>query len=178
MVASIILLLLGLCSYSDGRMMFDFQGEYLECGNGLPMLGGDMSKMYVFTDENNTLLLDGVFLYTKDYYSPIKWSVTSEHLERGSWRPGIISKVVPDMCAVILNPLEPWYVVTRTMQQTKCPYLTGHEESFHMLELGNLGINFPHAFAGDWRFYLNVTVTRNGRKVMECLFVEVSVIEE
>ncbi|KAL1376364.1 hypothetical protein pipiens_016933, partial [Culex pipiens pipiens] len=85
----------------------------------------DMSHFLILTQEDGSVTMNGTVRFTKDYESPKRWKVYTERLERGEWHPAIIARDIPNICAVLQMPHEPWYRYTKFMEQKSCPYLAG-----------------------------------------------------
>lgn len=123
--------------------------------------------------------------------------VYSKKLERGEWVSGFFNRVVQNVCPLLQMPTELWYPYTRLLKQKTCPYKAGvridtrkchssenniivkHVENGKPSNIGNFAdyLHLPPSFIGDWRMYYEITTTRNGRRVPECLMMAMTVSE-
>ncbi|XP_058830862.1 uncharacterized protein LOC131689643 isoform X2 [Topomyia yanbarensis] len=159
------------------RMTLDVHENYKQCENGLPLLRIDKGTANISPDENDELVMDGTFSFVRDFYSPVMVSFSTERFERGEWRTGIMSRFIPDICKVWLSPLESWYVLTKALNKTNCPYPAGHNETFHRHPLGNVVVSIPSELAGDWKFFFKFTFTKHGIQENECVMYKVSILD-
>ncbi|KAL9707149.1 hypothetical protein quinque_010667 [Culex quinquefasciatus] len=76
-------------------------------------------------------------------------------------------------------PTELWYPYTRLLKQKTCPYKAGHEEHINNMNIGNFAamLKVPPSFIGEWRMYYEITSTRNGKRVVECMMIPITVSE-
>ncbi|XP_058451975.1 uncharacterized protein LOC131430784 [Malaya genurostris] len=162
----LLVLPLGLIKGKNVLEITDFKQD---CENGLPNIAIDNSELETLENDDGNSILNGMFRFEDDYNDPIAFKAYSERLKHGSWTSGEISRDEPNICPLILNTEEPWYLVTGLMNQTTCPFKAGHSESFSNVVMGDLNMSIPDSFTGDWRINIEITVQRNGEKYTECV---------
>ena len=52
-----------------------------------------------------------------------------------------------------------------------------HKEKFDMVEVGSWGVTLPPSFAGDWKVYIEMWITREGRVDHECSLTPATIYE-
>ncbi|KAL1374066.1 hypothetical protein pipiens_001666 [Culex pipiens pipiens] len=164
-------------SFVLSKVIVDVHETPYECDDTLPLPAADFSGLEFELDEDDVMNFSGTVNVTEDYEAPIGMNLHTEHLERGEWKTGIMSRVVRDFCPVILNRFEAWYPITKTLQQTECPYRKGHIERFDHLKLGTFGVAVPHHLLGEWKVYFEITAKRNGQTVKECIMRRADLID-
>ncbi|KAL9707146.1 hypothetical protein quinque_010664 [Culex quinquefasciatus] len=139
----------------------------------------NMALFSVLPQEDGTMVLNGTVKINKDYGNPTRWRMYSERLEQGKWHPGIVSRDIPNICAVLQVPTEAWYQFTKHLRQKQCPFKAGYTEHVVDLNIGNVASAFdtPPQFIGDWRIYHEITTLRNGRFVKQCYMVPTTISE-
>ncbi|XP_055611663.1 uncharacterized protein LOC129758224 [Uranotaenia lowii] len=157
------------------KVSIDPHEEFVKCDNGMPMFSMDFSGMEIIREEDGTIIADGKVKVLKDFNVPMKIYYYTKKLERGAWNRGLLSRLVPDFCATMNNPVEPWYNVTRHLPP--CPFKAGQEIVLDKMMVGKVWETIPPNFIGEWRFYTEMTTTRGALPETECKLMEVSVVE-
>ncbi|KXJ83893.1 hypothetical protein RP20_CCG027304 [Aedes albopictus] len=75
------------------------------------------------------------------------------------------------------NPLEPGLNKLTAKVETRCPIKAGHKEKFDMVEVGSFGLTLPPSFAGDWKVYVEMWITRDGQVEHECCLTPATIYE-
>ncbi|XP_021702497.1 uncharacterized protein LOC110676929 [Aedes aegypti] len=136
----------------------------------------DFSDVEFSYDDDGYLTVNGNFTFLRDVVAPYPAYIYSERLEQGEWRPAIITKSVPDFCAVIQNPMEVWYPVTRQLNKKNCPYKAGF-----VGRIDNVRYSFPVPitpnFLGEWRVFLEQRDITKETEEYACLVQYFSVID-
>ncbi|XP_038107529.1 uncharacterized protein LOC6033244 [Culex quinquefasciatus] len=151
-----------------GKVLVDVDDEVYECENSLPIAAVLFSNLEYTLDDDKVLTINGRIDITDDYEAPIGLNFSTQHLERGEWRTGVFSSLIKDFCPDILNPMKPWYFVTKTLNQTKCPYKKGHVEIMDDFKYGTYGVPIPFNMLGEWKLFWEISTKRNGQMVKEC----------
>ncbi|XP_055602099.1 uncharacterized protein LOC129750922 [Uranotaenia lowii] len=157
------------------KVIIDPHEEFEECGNGMPMFSMNFSGLEITRKEDGTIFGNGKVKVLKDFNAPMKIFYYTKKLERGSWTRGIFSRLVPDFCATMNNPLELWYNVTRFLPP--CPIKAGQEIVLDNLKVGTVLEVVPPNLLGEWRIYNEMTTTRGLIPQSECKLIEFSVVE-
>lgn len=110
-------------------MIVDVNEEVFNCENSLPNSAVDFSDLEYELDDKDELTLNGQIRVNEDYEAPIGLNFYTRHLEHGKWNVGLFSTMVKDFCPDLLNPTKPWYFITKTLNQTQCPYKKGVRKS-------------------------------------------------
>ncbi|EDS34281.1 conserved hypothetical protein [Culex quinquefasciatus] len=157
----------------------DFDEDIRECGNGMPIPDVDLSQFSILPQDDGTMVVNGTVKIINGFGNPTRWNMYSKRQEQGKWNPGIISRDIPNFCAVLQLQTESWYQFTKHLKQGHCPIKAGYSESFDNLNIGNVASAFeiPAAFIGDWRIYNEITTFRNGRLEKECYMVPATIAE-
>lgn len=111
------------------KVIVDVNEEIFDCENSLPNSAVDFSSLEYELDDKDELTLNGKIRVNEDYESPIGLNFYTRHLEHGKWNVGLFSTMVKDFCPDLLNPMKPWYFITKTLNQTQCPYKKGVRNS-------------------------------------------------
>ncbi|XP_055603702.1 uncharacterized protein LOC129751937 [Uranotaenia lowii] len=139
------------------------------------MFSMDLSQLEIMRREDDSIIADGKVRITKALNAPLKMYYYTKKLERGTWNRGVLSRVVPDFCAAMKHPWEPWYNLTKDMPS--CPFKAGQEIVLDKLLIGKVWETIPPHFLGEWRFYNEMTTPRGGIPESECKMMEVTVQE-
>ncbi|KAL1380216.1 hypothetical protein pipiens_003613 [Culex pipiens pipiens] len=114
------------CPFKAGATLtLEFDEDFRDCDNGLPMPGFDASELQVIPQDDGSVTMNGTIKFTKDYASPTRMKLHSKRLQQGEWKPGMFSREIRDLCPVMQMPTELWYPFTRILQQKTCPYRAG-----------------------------------------------------
>ncbi|XP_062717275.1 uncharacterized protein LOC134292259, partial [Aedes albopictus] len=162
--------------YLQAKYIFDVS-PLTECDNGEPYIAMDMSNFNIVNQEDGGLFYNGSITYREAYRSPWKIKLSSKHLQRGTWQPGIVNKEMDDFCTAIRNPMERFLYKTYEKLEKHCPFEAGYQQNIDMLSIGSFGVIIPPSFAGDWKFYVNMWVPRDGRLDHECFIFPATVYE-
>lgn len=111
-------------------MIVDVNEEIFDCENSLPNSAVDFSGLEYELDDKDELTLNGQIRVNEDYGAPIGLNFYTRHLEHGRWNVGLFSMMVKDFCPDLLNPTKAWYFITKTLNQTQCPYKKGVRDTF------------------------------------------------
>ncbi|XP_058840058.1 uncharacterized protein LOC131695551 [Topomyia yanbarensis] len=164
-----LVLLLAVLGCAQGKNVVDITDYFQDCENGKPLPAIDVSELESLEDDNGNPTLNGKFKIEGDYNDPIKLKVYSKRLKQGTWTNGEISRDIPNLCLLLTSNWEPWYPMSSKMQRKKCPYNAGHVETFDNILMGDMGMDIPDAFSGEWQMYIEATTSRGGEKVTECV---------
>ncbi|EDS45913.1 conserved hypothetical protein [Culex quinquefasciatus] len=154
-----------------------------DCENGMPKFGMDMSDLDTNLDEEGNPTATGKIVFTEEYNDPISVHAYTKRFLHGSWEDGEISRDVTNLCSLLTVPVEPWYPFFSAMKNQGCPFEKGvcyrkkHEEYLENVALGDVPINFPSTFAGEWRMYLEINTSRGGQSVTECMRIAFDIKE-
>ncbi|XP_038110964.1 uncharacterized protein LOC119767162 [Culex quinquefasciatus] len=154
------------------KIIVDVVEEALLCDDRdepLPLPAADFTGLEFELNEDDVMCVSGTVTVREDYEAPLGTYFYTKHLERGQWRPGVFARIVKDFCPDILNPREAWYFITKTLNQTYCPYRKGHVEVLDRLKFGTYGVIVPFHMLGEWKLYFEVTAKRNGQMIKECI---------
>ncbi|XP_039452908.1 uncharacterized protein LOC120431845 [Culex pipiens pallens] len=172
MYFSNVLIIFGtVISLAKGEYVVEFTDYGGDCENGKPMPNVDFSDLETVEDDEGNGFLTGKIVFKSEYNDPIELKVYTERQKQGAWTAGEISRDVLNMCPLLTAPSEPWHLFTSAMKHQECPFPANHEETFDMLPLGDINMQFPDTFAGNWRLFAEVTTPREGVKVTECMRV-------
>ncbi|XP_055643948.1 uncharacterized protein LOC129780068 [Toxorhynchites rutilus septentrionalis] len=171
------LLLFTFGGIAQGKSVVEIDDYFRQCGDGKVIPGVDLSGLESPQDDEGNSLLHGRMVYKKAYNPPIKMKIHTERFKQGSWTSGEISRDVDDICPLLMSRAEPWYIFTSLMKQQECPYEAGHVETFDMAKVGDMGLDIPEHFEGDWKMYVDVTTTRDDKEVTECFMIAFSIKE-
>ncbi|XP_055541378.1 uncharacterized protein LOC129727511 isoform X2 [Wyeomyia smithii] len=174
------LLPLGLLSWflvdlAQAKHVIDVNAYFEDCENGLPLPAVNIDELESLEDEEGNSMLNGNMVFNENYSAPVELKISTERMKQGSWTNGEVNRNIDDICSLLKENIEPWYVMTKLMSD--CPFEAGQVESFDHAVLGDLGLDIPAPFAGDWRLYAEVTSVRNERKVTECVRISFAIKE-
>lgn len=121
----------------------DFDEDIRECGNGMPIPDVDLSQFSILPQDDGTMVVNGTVKIINGFGNPtrvggtswnisskiipasLQWNMYSKRQEQGKWNPGIISRDIPNFCAVLQLQTESWYQFTKHLKQGHCPIKAG-----------------------------------------------------
>ncbi|XP_039451713.2 uncharacterized protein LOC120430681 [Culex pipiens pallens] len=169
----VLTLMIGWIVLVWSKVIVDVNEEVFDCENSLPNSAVDFSGLEYELDDKDELTLNGQICVNEDYEAPIGLNFYTRHLEHGRWNVGLFSMMVKDFCPDLLNPTKPWYFITKTLNQTQCPYKKGHIEILDHMRYGTYGAIIPFNMLGEWKFFFEISAKRNGAMIMECNMLRV-----
>lgn len=85
----------------------------------------DYSNLEIIAESDEDVFLNGSILFLKEIKAPWKALFFLEKFHRDKWNMEMIKKSVPDFCATIQKPSEPWYFITSKFEHKDCPFPAG-----------------------------------------------------
>ncbi|XP_053691069.1 uncharacterized protein LOC128739598 [Sabethes cyaneus] len=174
-ILPLAVLVLFLQELVQAKYVLDVNAYFEDCENGIPLPAVNIDELESLENEEGNSVLNGKIVFNEEYKAPIELRVYSERLKQGSWTTGEISRNVDNICPLLKVDSEPWYVLSSLMSD--CPFKAGQVEHFDHAVLGDLGLDIPEPFAGDWRLYTEIISDRNNEKVVECTRISFAVKE-
>jgi hypothetical protein len=83
----------------------------------------DLSQLEIFIESDTDIYLNGTVKFLQEITSPWKTEVKSDEYVRSEWVPSVVQRKIPDFCAVLHSPIEPWYNFMKDL--TGCPISAG-----------------------------------------------------
>lgn len=85
----------------------------------------DYSELEFITESDTVVYLNGSWTFLEEVSSPWKSVLLTERFVRGQWVLETFQKKIDDFCAVIQDPLAPWYKITSKFEPKHCPFPKG-----------------------------------------------------
>lgn len=85
----------------------------------------DFSELHYIAESDTVVYVNGSWNIMEEVKSPWKTEMYTERFIRGQWVGEAFYKKIDDFCAVIQEPLQPWYKVTRKFKPKNCPFPAG-----------------------------------------------------
>ncbi|XP_035773714.1 uncharacterized protein LOC118456757 [Anopheles albimanus] len=161
------------------KFVVDLHKSFRPCEHTKASFPLDISGLRIFLSEDDEMTFDGTIVVTKDIRPPLGFAFYSQKQEHGEWMPMPYGKRELDLCSVLLSTTDVWHPITSHMNRTRCPFKKHHTEHFHMLKTGLFGFEeYLQEFTGDWRVFVELTLTRVPPLVeVSCIMTELSIVE-
>jgi len=85
----------------------------------------DLSGLELIAESDTQVYLNGSWKFVRDVNGPWESHFYGERYDRNEWSLYVINRHIPDICAVMQNPTEIWYQITKTFEPKTCPYPAG-----------------------------------------------------
>uniref|UniRef100_A0A336LL89 CSON010983 protein n=1 Tax=Culicoides sonorensis TaxID=179676 RepID=A0A336LL89_CULSO len=126
--------------------------------------------------DGKKVYVNGTLKFLQEASGIISINFTTEHLKNGIWMPGDFHYYRADACAYINDPMgQPliYMIVQKAMKQKRCPFKSGHTETFDMYSLTDTPFMIPPQYIGEWRAYSRLY---KNDKLIECFKVQFEVV--
>nr|XP_040240174.2 uncharacterized protein LOC120960207 isoform X2 [Anopheles coluzzii] len=139
----------------------------------------DMSKVQIYLSEEDKLVLNGEVTFTQDIFPPWGISIYTHKLDHGEWTPTAYTKSAFNLCLEMHASHEIWYIITKQLNKTNCPYRKGYVEKFDMVDIGSFGFDdVLQDLVGDWRIFVDFRLGSVPHKLqISCMMYEISILE-
>lgn len=109
--------------------------------------------------------------------SPVKYEVYLEKFNRGKWEVAILNRKGDDFCALIQNPMEPWYDFFSKFKHKYCPFPPGHVETFKNQKMAAAPEFIPRNFIGKYRCTVKYIFPEDNGEQTDCCSLIMEVVE-
>jgi len=85
----------------------------------------DFSELEFMAESDDHVYVNGSWKFVKEVHAPWTATIFTEKYDRSQWVIDTLYKRIPDFCAVVQDPLQPWYPLTSHFEHKNCPFPAG-----------------------------------------------------